>query len=192
MSEYQSPHRRRSPRLRKYDYSLSGAYFITIVTQNRSRLFGHIDAGHMKLNPAGEMVNQKLESLSSRFPTVNTDTFIIMPDHVHGILIINNPAYPRHRDDTKSRTILNVPNITKPPKIPKLGDIISAFKSKTTVEYIRGVHQHGWPPFRQRLWQRSYYDRIIRNQRELMLARRYIEENPLKWHLDRDNPDLYP
>ena len=177
MSEIPSP-RRRSTRLRNYDYSLSGAYFITIVTQDRYCLFGHVDADQMKLNPAGEMVNEIWRSLPSRFPTVITDTFTIMPNHVHGIIVINHQTGPHDG--------------TELPVTPKLGDIISAFKSKTTVDYTRGVNQHGWSPFPRRLWQRNYYDRVIRNDRELALTRDYIAENPLKWHLDRENPANQP
>ena len=177
MSEIETP-RRRSTRLKDYDYSLSGAYFVTIVTQNRSCVFGDVDAEEMKLNPAGEMVDQIWHSLPSRFPSVIPDAFIVMPNHVHGVLVINQPINPH--------------SPAEPHAVPKLGGIISAFKSKTTVEYTRGVNQHGWPPFPRRLWQRNYYDRIIRNERELTLIRRYIAENPLKWHLDRENPDNVP
>lgn len=75
---------------------------------------------------------------------------------------------------------------------PTLGDIIGAFKSLTTNAYIRGVTQQSWPPFPGRLWQRNYYERIIRNDDELARARKYIADNPAQWHLDADNPASIP
>ena len=72
---------------------------------------------------------------------------------------------------------------------PTLGDIVGAFKSRTTNAYIRGVRTQGWPPFDRRLWQRNYWERVLRDERELHLARDYILQNPLRWHLDRMNPE---
>ena len=182
-------HKRRSTRLDGYNYSHSGAYFFTIVTQNRCCLFGNVESDEMRQNTAGNMLNQTWRSLPIRFPSVILDSFIVMPNHVHGILIINQPLDRTAQLQTPSRPNHDGSNAPKLPTEPELGDVIGAFKSITTVEYTRAVRNSEWPPFQKRLWQRNYYDRIIRNAHELNLTRRYIAENPLKWHLDRENPE---
>jgi REP element-mobilizing transposase RayT len=98
-----------------------------------------------------------------------------MPNHVHGILVITDPAPTVGA--TVGATLVVAPTV---------GNIIGAFKSRVTVEYIRGVKTSGWPPFRGRLWQRNYYEHIIRNERALNAIRQYIMENPRRWHRDRE------
>jgi REP element-mobilizing transposase RayT len=136
------------------------------------------------------------------------DAFVVMPNHVHGIVVITNPA----PDDTATTaptivgtglvsapnagTMGAVPNAGATTRVaptagdtvaPTVGDIVGAFKSRVTVEYIRGVKTSGWPPFRGRLWQRNYYEHIIRNERALNAIRQYIIENPRRWQMDREN-----
>jgi putative transposase len=192
-------HHRRSIRLKGYDYSQAGAYFITICTQDRACLFGKVVNGEMRLNDAGRMVLAEWNMLPERFPHVVLDAFVVMPNHVHGIVVITNPA----TDDTATTAptivgtgLVPVPNAGATTRVaptvgdivaPTVGDIVGAFKSRVTVEYIRGVKTSGWPPFRGRLWQRNYYEHIIRNERALNAIRQYIIENPLRWHLDREN-----
>ena len=168
-------HHRRSIRLKGYDYSQAGAYFITLCTQDRACLFGRVMNGEMRLNDAGRMVLAEWNRLPERFPQVVLDAFVVMPNHVHGILVITDPAPTVGA--TVGATLVVAPTV---------GNIIGAFKSRVTVEYIRGVKTSGWPPFRGRLWQRNYYEHIIRNERALNAIRQYIMENPRRWHRDRE------
>jgi REP element-mobilizing transposase RayT len=168
-------HHRRSIRLKGYDYSQAGAYFITLCTQDRACLFGKVVNGEMRLNDAGRMVLAEWNRLPERFPQVVLDAFVVMPNHVHGILVITDPAPTVGA--TVGATLVVAPTV---------GNIIGAFKSRVTVEYIRGVKTSGWPPFRGRLWQRNYYEHIIRNERALNAIRQYIMENPRRWHRDRE------
>jgi putative transposase len=209
-------HHRRSIRLKGYDYSQAGAYFITICTQDRACLFGKVVNGEMQLNDAGRMVLAEWNMLPERFPHVVLDAFVVMPNHVHGIVVITNPA--PNDTATKAPTIVGAGLVSAPNDgpmgaapndgpmsapndgattrtttrtttrvAPTVGDIVGAFKSRVTVEYIRGVKTSGWPPFRGRLWQRNYYEHIIRNERALNAIRQYIIENPRRWQMDREN-----
>ncbi len=190
-------HHRRSIRLKGYDYSQAGAYFITIVTQGRVCLFGDVIDGEMLLNDAGKMVRRVWDGIPDRFPSVEMDAFVVMPNHVHGVIFIHQPHTPSvgaslvgalttgdvlttgdARNDTKATTGVS----------PALGDVVGAYKSLTTLDYGKGVRETDWPPFHKRLWQRDYYERIIRNESETALAREYIANNPMKWELDRENP----
>ena len=186
MPETPPIYRRRNIRLRGYDYSLSAAYFFTIVTGNRLCIFGHIDSGDMRLNSTGEMIHRNWLAIPERFPSVILDEFVVMPNHVHGIIVINNPTSP----SLKSVSLPPVePSRLDVDGSPTLGEIIGAFKSLTTRQYGREMDSGRGPSFQGRIWQRNYYDRIIRNERELDLTRRYISENPLKWHFDRESPN---
>jgi REP element-mobilizing transposase RayT len=188
-------HHRRSIRLKGYDYSQAGAYFITLCTQDRACLFGKVVNGEMRLNDAGRMVLAEWNRLPERFPHLVLDAFVVMPNHVHGILVITDPA------PTVGATLVVAPTVSAPNAgtmgavpntgatlvvAPTVGNIIGAFKSRVTVEYIRGVKTSGWPPFRGRLWQRNYYEHIIRNERALNAIRQYIMENPRRWQMDRE------
>jgi putative transposase len=164
---------RRSIRLRGYDYSQAGAYFVTMCTQDRACLFGAVEDGEVQLNQAGQTVSRWWDELNRRFTNVRTDASVIMPNHVHGIIVIEfSGGVAAPTDDN--------------PAI--LGDVVQWFKTMSTNEYIRGVTRHDWPPFPGKLWQRNYYERIIRDEGELTALRQYILTNPLKWQLDRQNP----
>ena len=182
-------HHRRSIRLRGYDYTRGRAYYATLVTHERRTLFGEVVEERMRLNEAGKMAQAVWEALPHRFPSIELDAFVIMPNHTHGILIMDGPvgaplvgALDRERATDGARATIRVaPTI--------LGNAVGAYKSLTTVEYIRGVERHEWQPFTGRLWQRNYYERVIRDSHELDRAREYIANNPLQWELDRENPD---
>lgn len=152
---------RQSMRLQGYDYSAPGMYFITINTQYRAHLFGRVIDAQMNLSPAGVMAAAIWRALPEHYPTVQIDTFIVMPDHMHGILVLTADG----GSDAK---------VT-------VSDIVCGFKSMTTIAYGHGVRLHGWPRFRRRVWQRNYYDRIIRTHRALVDIRNYIDANPAKW-----------
>ena len=187
-------HHRRSIRLKGYDYTQAGAYFVTICTQHRECLWGDVIGDEMQLNDAGQMVKTNWDQLPQRFPTVELDEYVVMPNHLHGILVIveraragTRPA-PTQGNDVGA-TLVVAPNGAGTSPASTLGDIVGAFKSLTTDEYIVGVHQRGWPHFDKKVWQRNYYEHIIRNDRELNAIRRYIQDNPKQWALDRDNAD---
>ena len=196
-------------RLKGYDYSQAGAYFVTICTQDRECLFGDVVDGEMRLNDAGYMVHRIWNDLSVKYPDIETDEFVVMPNHVHGIIMLSGRGDPCDRPvcvhptnghcqrkepgDHKDRPY-NMRNIGHPRgTLPgSVGRVVQAFKSLTTHEYIRGIRENGWSPFNARLWQRNYYEHIIRSEEETDRIREYIMENPIKWAEDEDNPANIP
>ena len=144
-----------------------GAYFVTIVLQDRLCLFCEVVNTEMQLSEAGKVVHRVWEALPDRFPTITIDTYIIMPNHLHGIIIIN----PSVGDTPVVDASVLVARSMNPQ--PALGNIIGAYKSLTTVEYTRGVRMMKWTPFHRRLWQRNYYEHVIRNDDALGGIREY-------------------
>jgi REP element-mobilizing transposase RayT len=196
-------------RLRGYDYSQSGAYFVTICTQNKKCFFGGITNEKMLLNDSGRMINMIWNEVPINYPGVNIDEFQIMPNHVHGIIVLVG-ATPRGCPEMTDRIDMDQPQIAKQPQkfdkgqprghkgqprgvAPTAGlslpDVVHRFKSLTTARYRHGVKQKQWPPFPGKLWQRNYYEHIVRNENELNDIRKYIINNPKKWDLDRENPN---
>jgi putative transposase len=167
--------RRRSLRLKGYDYSRAGAYFVTICAQDKACLFGDVVDGGICLNDAGYMLAMLWSDIPARFADVEIDAFVVMPNHVHGIIVLPDAA------DSLTTKVA-----------PALGAVVSAFKSVTTVHYIRGVKTRAWPAFRRRLWQRNYYEHVIRDEKALDRIRRYIDENPVRWAFDDENPEKVP
>lgn len=157
-------HKRKSIRLKGYDYSNSGAYFITMCIQNRENILSNISDSVVNLTTAGEMIEKWWLELSNKYPNVDLDEYVIMPDHFHGIIWINN-----------YETEINIPKI------------LQWFKAMTTNEYIRNVKEHNWKPFDKKLWQRNYYEHIIRNEKALNNIRQYIINNPIKLDIDLNN-----
>lgn len=180
------PAPRQSHRLRGYDYALDGAYFVTIVVQDRALLFGGVNNGEMRYSDAGLVVDSWWHSINRRFPTVLTDEYVVMPNHVHGILLIGGQVEDDQPEAKGGHA--GPPLQNKPQENPTLGKIVQWFKTMTTNDYIRGVREDGWPPFRKRLWQRDYYDHVIRNDRALCNIRAYILNNPARWNEDTENP----
>ena len=170
-------HRRRSVRLSGYDYSSAGAYFVSVVVQGRLCLFGEVVDGEMRVNGAGEMVRRVWEGMPERFAYVVMDAFVVMPNHVHGVVFLRQTV--EATEASKGETARDD---------PALGDVVRVLKSVTTVEYGKGVRGMGWVRFERRLWQRNYYERVIRNGSELRAVREYIVNNPRNWELDRENP----
>lgn len=175
---------RKPTRLRKFDYSRPGAYFVTVCVQGRACLFGEIVGEVMRPNDIGRMVRAVWGELPQHFPGIGPDEFVVMPNHVHGIILLGS-ALDVGAPLVGARTGAG----TRP--APTLGSIVGAFKSLSTNGYIRGVKEFGWPAFDGKLWQRNYYEHIIRNEHELNSTREYIENNPLQWALDRENPQMY-
>jgi putative transposase len=179
-------HHRRTIRLQGYDYSQKGGYFVTIVTQNRECLFGNIEKGKMVLSKAGDMIRQIWCELPDTFFNIKLDEFIIMPNHIHGIIIVKASFVKKDKDEKSAYrkgagTRPAFSGIT-------IGDIVGSFKSITTHKYILGVKNYKWIRFYKKLWQRNYWEHIIRNDNELNSIREYIINNPLKWEIDEENP----
>jgi putative transposase len=173
----------------EYDYTQAGAYFVTVCAQNHECLFGEVAGNEMVLNDAGRMVQDAWQELPHRFPIIRLDEFVVMPNHFHAIVVITDT-------DGVRAPLVGAPNRagTRPAptgvgRKPALGDVIGAFKSITTNLYIRGVREGGWLPFDRRLWQRNYYERVVRNERELNAIRQYIRDNPTRWAEDEENPN---
>ena len=162
-------HRKNSLRLKHYDYSQNGSYFITICTQNREYLFGEIVDDIMVLNQAGEMIEKWYDELTNKFSGIELPNMVIMPNHIHFILtIIDNPV---------GVDLCVYPNIG-------IDKIVQWFKTMTTNEYIRGVKSQKFPPFNKRIWQRNYHEHIIRNEQSFLEIQEYIVNNPKKWKED--------
>jgi REP element-mobilizing transposase RayT len=196
-------------RLQGYDYSRSGLYFLTIVVQNRLHLFGEIHPnGHpvlpvMILNDAGNMVEKWYHEIENKFPDKRCHQMVVMPNHFH--CIIENMEMPTtNRDAHVPPTDAHVPHNDGRPHSnddnPKygihnkrygtsIGDVMDWFKTMTTNEYIRGVKNNHWRRFDGKLWQRNYYDHIIRNDHAFQKISHYIINNPLKWNDDTFNND---
>ncbi|MEX1001275.1 MAG: transposase [Crocinitomicaceae bacterium] len=190
--------RRRSIRLRGYDYSKKGLYFVTICLQNRQCLFGHIQNEKMILNNPGRMVEKWYFELENKFPDIKCDTMVIMPNHFH--CIIHNvgadlrvcPDYKKDYKKGQSQKIastLGEHSILGEHVGSPLHRVIQWFKTMTTNEYIRGVKTLGWQPFDGKLWQRNYWEHIIRNDTSYLNITEYIITNPKKWDADKLNPD---
>lgn len=176
--------RRRPNRLKGFNYAEPGAYFVTIITQDRTCLFGEINNGVMQINKAGQAIKPWWFELKQKFSTVETDEFVIMPNHLHGIVVITEGIVGA--DLRVGPPVERTGAHTGAP----LPTIIQWFKTMTTNEYIRGVKTLGWPMIRGQLWQRSYYDHIIRDADSLHRIRQYIVDNPARWAFDRENPEI--
>jgi REP element-mobilizing transposase RayT len=195
-------HHRRSIRLKGYDYTLNGAYFITVVVQDRLCLFGEVVEGAMQLNDAGRMIASEWFALPLRFPTVQLDAFVVMPNHTHGVILIDSVGAPLVGAQLKDPPHVGAPLVgarsdrspgntkatTRVAPTPSLDEVIGAYKSLTTVEFVRGVNTLGWSSFPGKLWQRNYYEHIIRNEDDLQRIRQYIADNPACWAEDPENP----
>jgi REP element-mobilizing transposase RayT len=182
---------RRSIRLRGYDYARAGAYFVTVCVQDRECLLGQIVEDEMRLSEAGQMVQSVWDELPERYPGVDVDQFVVMPNHVHGIMVLTGivGAPPRGcPDDAMGDNWDGQARGPAPTGGLSLPDVVHRFKSFTTAQYRHGVKNQGWTPFPGRLWQRNYYEHVVRNDDELGRIRQYIADNPASWALDPENP----
>ena len=167
---------RRSIRLRDYDYTLAGAYFVTLCTFNSACLFGDIVNGQMRLNDLGALVDREWQRTARVRQSVESDAFVVMPNHIHGILFI--------LDDANAPGSSHLSKVF-PPRSPtlqsgSLGAIIGQFKSTVARRARRQATTHCGP-----IWQRNYYEHIIRSDQSLNDIRKYIVENPDRWSDDR-------
>lgn len=177
-------HHRRSIRLKGYDYAQAGAYFVTIVVQGRECLFGEIVNGEVVLNEYGRIVQKWWDDISIHFPGVETGVFIVMPNHVHGVIFIVHDGRGAVPAPLIVSDVQNQGGETPPlPKGPTLGQIVAYFKYKSTKE-MNAMDKSGVVT---KFWQRNYYERIIRNEREMGAIWDYIENNPAAWADDSEN-----
>ena len=168
-------HHRKSIRLRGYDYSQAGLYFITVCTHSCLRLFGEIIDGEMVLNECGQIAVDEWIKTSVLRPNVKLDEFVIMPNHIHGIINIRN--------DTHGRGVLQYAP-TKTPKFKSpsqtIGAIIRGYKSSVTKQINMLREMSGVP-----VWQRNYYEHIIRDEKSYHKISEYIINNPIHWQDDK-------
>lgn len=150
------PTRKPSPRLKDYDYNLPGMYFVTINTHRNIPVFGQITQEEMRLNPAGKIVQNSWQNLPSIYPSLQLDAFIIMPNHLHGILFLTDES----------------------PNTKSVSQIIRGFKTWTARKINEMRDEKG-----SSVWQRSFYDHVIRDEQALDNIREYIVNNPLKWEI---------
>lgn len=176
---------RRSIRLRDYDYTSAGAYFVTIVTHGRKWLFGEIAAGVTRLNDAGHMAQEVWNELPIHYAGVEVDEFVVMPNHIHGVIIVVG-AGPCARPPKNGQPQGVAP--TKNASVFSLPDIVHRFKTLTTKRYVDGIKQFDWRRFDGLLWQRNYFEHVIRSEESLSRIRQYILDNPARWEFDRENP----
>lgn len=178
--EFERYHRR-SIRLKVYDYRRCGAYFITVCVQNRFCLFGEIVDGVMKINEAGQIAQNVWNDLPRHYPHMVLDAWVIMPNHVHGIIFLSDV-----RDDGEPMPprVESVGAGFKPAHTHGLPEIVRAFKTFSARRINPWRHTPGTP-----VWQRNYYEHIIRNEESLHRIRQYIADNPARWTEDRNHPD---
>jgi len=198
-------HHRHSIRLKGYDYARAGAYFVTMCAWHREMIFGEVVEGEMRLSEAGQSVCDVWEGLPTHYAHVELDAFVVMPNHVHGIIVLVDdevgadvrtgrigaglrpaptPTAPTTTTPTTTAPTTTAPTTTTPTsRRHGLPEIVRALKSFSA----RGINEFRATPGVP-VWQRNYYEHIIRNERALNAIRQYIANNPLKWSLDRDNP----
>jgi len=177
MTLFKNKYRNESLRLKNYDYSQPGEYFITICTKNRKCLFGEIENGEMVLNNAGKIAEQCWIDIPFHFPNVSLDAFVIMPNHVHGIIIINKKSVIVGTNDNSSLRLPVNNKFRSPSKT--VGSIVRGFKIGVTKWFRQNTNVYD-------VWQSNYYEHIIRGNKELNRIRKYIINNPLNWVNDNN------
>ena len=210
---FKNKYRIKSTRLNRWDYSQEGAYYTTICTKNRELYFGDVKHGTMELSDIGEIARQYWREIPEHFPNTELDEFIVMPNHVHGIIrIVNNDGIdshacidprvctcPRVCRDAINRVSTPEPNTSEPNGAAQkrggitgknnpmnknsLSRIIRWYKGRVTYEINRLGNGISFQ------WQPRFHDHIIRNEESLNKIREYIRNNPLKWESDRHNPE---
>ena len=186
---------RKSIRLKGYDYSQAGLYFVTICCQNREQFFGEIDNdGQLLLNESGKMIEKWFLELENKFPDIECDEYVVMPNHFHCIVINTGITVGKVMPVGTVGTDLRVcPNTNNDVVDAILGEhvgsplhrVVQWFKTMTTNEYIRGVNTLGWKRFDGKLWQRNYWEHIIRNEQSYVTISEYIKNNPANWNADK-------
>lgn len=214
-------HHRRSLRIKDRDYSRDGYYFITICARNRENLFADLCVGaglapalnhghslgvplQQKMAPArdstsgfplttaGQIIERNWHKIAT--PTIKTDAFVIMPNHIHGIIIIKPHAFCVGAELAPASNVAHdqgqpqgLPLQKDNAPTPSLGSIIGAFKSRCAMDYLKYIDENNLNES-AKIWQRNYYEQIIRDRKELAAIRNYIKSNPANWAMDEENP----
>ena len=189
MNQYNpDKHHRKSIRLKGYDYSQAGLYFITICCQNKVHLFGSVINKQMILNDAGKMIEKWFNELQNKFPDVKCHEMVVMPNHIHFIIenvgSVGADLRVCPNDSNISKTEKRVSEILGEHAGSPLHRVLQWFKTMSTNEYIRGVKNNNWIPYDGKLWQRNYWEHIIRNDQSYQKISDYIINNPSKWNDD--------
>jgi len=180
----ENPHHRRSIRLPDYDYSQNGAYFITICSYQRQRIFGEIENNEPKLSEIGSIVDEFWKQIPVHFPQTELGAFVVMPNHFHGIIHIYSLV-----DDPRRGTACCAPTTNAIQPIEQFGHLISgsiptiirSFKSAVTKRVHEMLPNYGSP-----IWQRNYYESVIRSEEAYAQIEGYILDNPLNWLTDKE------
>jgi REP element-mobilizing transposase RayT len=173
MEKYHNKYRVKSARLREWDYSSSGHYFITICAKDRINYFGRIIGGIVALFDIGKITEECWQNIPMHFPYVELDESVVMPNHVHGIIVIKSKC------DVETQNFASLRNNKFGPQSRNLGSVIRGFKI--------GVKKWATMNNINFQWQSGFYEHIIRDEKSLQTIRRYIIENPLKWEFDKEN-----
>jgi len=180
MTYHPDMHHRRSIRLRDYDYSSAGAYFVTICAGQRECLFGEVVGGVMRLNACGLTVTTIWDSLPQRYPGLDVDAFVIMPNHLHGIIVINDPVGAIHESpglNESERAIHELPLHRR--RAMTLSKVVGYLKMNSAKRINQWRDNPG-----AAVWQRNYHEHVIRDERDLTAIRDYIAANPACWDKD--------
>ena len=177
-------HHRRLIRLKGYDYSQTGAYFVTMCVKNKENWLGKITDGEEVLSEIGSIAEKCWNEILTHYPCVQLDKYVIMPNHIHGIIKIIDNDFVGAENLQPLHQIQPLPKINQYQKIisKSLGSIIRGFKIGVT----KWCNLHKYELF---AWQRNYHEHIVRNEKELNRIREYIVNNPLRWQFDRENPE---
>jgi REP element-mobilizing transposase RayT len=174
---------RRSIRLKDYDYARKGAYYVTVCLNDRKCIFGDVRNGEMVLNECGKMVQRVWDEIPRYYGGIDIDCFQIIPNHIHGIIMIVG-AGPRACPDNEKLNYHNGQPQGVAPTGLSLSDVMHRFKTMTTKQYCEGVKTNNWPSFNKRLWQRNYYEHVIHDGVDLARICEYIVNNPAGWGHD--------
>jgi putative transposase len=172
---------RRSIRLPDHNYSHAGAYYITVCTQDRDCLFGNVVNGQMQLNEEGRIVQTVWNGLPHFYENIELDAFMIMPNHLHGVILLHAGVGAIHESPLQSKPATSTHAADRRRML--LSKIIGRFKM-VSAKQINDLRQSRG----RTLWQRNYYEHIIRDDESLNRIRQYIVDNPAQWEFDRENP----
>jgi len=181
-------HHRRSIRIPGYDYSQAGAYFITMVTHGGACSFGGVVDGEVRLSDFGLIADECWRLIPEHFPAVELSAYVVMPNHVHGIIILHDRDGRGTPDNHSTGTIYRARTPVEQFQKPTVGSIptiIRTYKAAVTRRIGRELNFIN-------IWQRNYYEHIIRSDDEHARIHQYIESNPANWATDRQNPQNPP
>ena len=179
--------RRHSIRLKGYDYSVAAAYLVTICTQDRMPLFGDIVTDAMRVNQYGGVVLECWESIPDHFPGARLDAFVVMPNHIHGIIQLadaTRESFVGAQHAAPCQSITYRPLVDMHVRPGSLGAMVRSFKS-AVARRINSLRETPGMP----VWQRNYYEHVLRDESELLRIREYILANPARWSDDEENPN---